>query len=400
MQSKDGNSPLDELKATVSKWLFLDDDRLIDFIMAVYAANLYDSDPLWALIVGPPSHAKTELLRALDQREDTYFLSTITPRTLVSGKIVKKGKPNPSLIFKLTDKLVVLKDFTSILSMRADSQREILGQLREIYDGAYDGGFGTGEPKVTWRGRIGLIGATTPVYDSHHAVIGSMGERFILYRLTNGNEQKAGERAQEIVGRETEMRDEIRAAFHGFMDQVRDLIPKFKGGCDDVVKEMLVSLAIFCAHGRCPVDRDWRTGEVRYLPEPEGPPRLVKQLTQVATGLALVQGKEQIDIETFEVVKKIGKDLLPSHRLKICEYLWRQRAFDFTEKYIRTRDIGNATGIISKTAGRALEDLMLSGVVVRRQEGQGENSPYFWALSNRIISHIEGADVFETTDQK
>ena len=70
-----------------------------------------------------------------------------------------------------------------------------------------------------WKGRVGLLGACTPVYDKHYAVVGSLGDRFLLYRTNNENLEEMGLRAQKMVGQERTMRQEIKEAVHKFIDQ-------------------------------------------------------------------------------------------------------------------------------------------------------------------------------------
>jgi hypothetical protein len=122
-----------EVKEVIKKWLSLEDDTVVDVMMGTYVANLFKSDPLWTLFIGAPSNAKTELLRGFDGHPNIVFISNLTPASILSGK---KDKRRSSL-FDWTDKTVVFKDFGTILVQRYENQQEILGALREIYDGAY-----------------------------------------------------------------------------------------------------------------------------------------------------------------------------------------------------------------------------------------------------------------------
>jgi hypothetical protein len=128
---------LDELKKIIHKWFYIENDTIIDVVIATYIANRFNTDPVWMMIIAPPSNTKTELLRAFDGHKDAYFISNLTPSTLVSGIIPKRGRPDPSLLPHLNDKIVILKDFTTVLSIRSEQQQEILAQLREAYDGQY-----------------------------------------------------------------------------------------------------------------------------------------------------------------------------------------------------------------------------------------------------------------------
>ena len=155
--------PLSEVKTIANKWLHLEDDTIIDVIIATHIANKIGGDPIWLLTIAPPSNAKTEILRAFNDHPDTYFLSSLTASTFISGKKAEKSDPNPSLLFKLNDKTLILKDFTTILSMRHEQRQEIISQLREIHDGSCSKAFGTGQT-IFWKGHVGLIAACTPIY--------------------------------------------------------------------------------------------------------------------------------------------------------------------------------------------------------------------------------------------
>lgn len=386
--------PLDELKKHVHKWFYMENDTVIDVVVATYIANRFAADPLWMMIIAPPSNTKTELLRAFEGHKDAYFISNLTPSTLVSGIIPKGGRPDPSLLPKLNDKIVILKDFTTVLSMRSEQQQEILAQLRESYDGQYSKIFGNGK-EINWQGRFGLIAACTPVYDSHYGVIGAMGERFLLYRSESINGGKMGLQAQKIVGHEDEMRAEIRTEFKRFIDQF-SVLKDIQFEKDKTVNKMIVALACFVAYGRCPVARDRITQCVKYHPMPEGPPRLVKQFMQIGMGLALAHGKNVIDEQIFEFVKKIGQDLIPVQRLTVLRYLWDERAAEFTDSWLTTRVIADAVNIPGRTTKLLLEDLMLVGAL-NRQRGDVSTGrpPYQWQISQTLAEWIGLSEVFE-----
>lgn len=80
--------------------------------------------------------------------------------------------------------IMVLKDVTSILSLNPGMRAEILAALREVYDGYWSRDVGTdGGRTLTWKGRITVVGAVTTAWDSHHAVVASVGDRFVLLRV-------------------------------------------------------------------------------------------------------------------------------------------------------------------------------------------------------------------------
>jgi hypothetical protein len=384
---------LDDLKAVVGKWLCLESLQVVDVIVATYIANRFAADPVWLIIIGPPSSAKTEIMRAFEGHKCSKFISNLTPSTLASGIIPKNGS-DLSLLPRLNDKLVVLKDFTTVLSMRSEQQAEILAQLRETYDGQYSKFFGNGK-EINWRGRFGLLAACTPVYDKHYSVIGSMGERFLIYRTDPVNGGMTGTHAQKLVGQEETMRKEIREALHKFIDQFEHL-DGVRMAKDEAVNLKIINLACFVAIGRCAVDRDRYSQALQYTPMPEGTPRLVKQFMQIGAGIALANGRDIIDGGVYQVLKKIGRDLLATQRLRVLDYLWREGVFEADGVWDNTPRIADAVNLPGQTAKMTLEDLMVVGALKRQRGDAGElggQRPYQWQIADDMADYIHAAEV-------
>jgi hypothetical protein len=381
---------LDDLKEVVQKYLLLDDYKIIDVILASVIGNLFPTDPLWLLIIGASASAKTELLNSIEDFPKTFFISDLTKNTLISGK------KDSSLLPHLNDKIMVMKDFTTVLSKKPDDLRIIMSQLREIYDGKFSKRFGTGEFEQ-WSGKVGFIGACTPVYDRHYSVIGQMGERFLLYRVKNKDSLQTGIQALNGFGRENKMRVELRTAFSKFLNQFKKIDVHIPEPSSDL-RHMIVSLATFCGHGRCPVHRDRYTQEITYLPDPEGTPRLTKQLYHIGLSLMTVHQQESITEEIYEIVKKIGSDLIPKIRYKLLRYLYKRRATAVNGYWLKTTEIAEGTGIHGKTALRALQDLSIIGLVSGRVCDDGHGKPYEWQLKEDTLNLIGGAEIFYDLD--
>jgi hypothetical protein len=157
---------------------------------------------------------------------------------------------------------------------------------------------------------------------------------------------------------------------------------------------MIVSLACFCAYARCPVERNRYDQHIKYDPQPEGTPRLVKQFMQIGMGLALTHGKNSIDEFVYKTIKKIGRDLIPAQRLKILWALWDMRAFEYMSEWKTTKEIAETVNMPTTTAKLLLEDLMVVGVLNRDSRKEGSNVPYTWQLADQICEWIGQAEVF------
>ena len=132
--SSDEVISFEAVKRCFQKWLFLSDPFVLDIVFGAYVAHQLPGERVWLLIVAPAGGMKTELIRAFELVPDAFSLSTLSGRSLISGARVE-GEEDPSLLPKLDGKMLLIKDFTCILTLPASERREILGTLRDIYDG-------------------------------------------------------------------------------------------------------------------------------------------------------------------------------------------------------------------------------------------------------------------------
>jgi hypothetical protein len=378
---------LEDIKNAAGLFLQLDDNNVIDVIFAVYTANRLNADPLWLFVVGPPGTAKTELISSMDGHPGVYLLSSLTPKTFISGKTSPTGVvDNFSLLFQLTGKTVVMKDFTTILSQHRDHKSEIFAQLREIYDGRYRKAFGTGQTP-DWRGKIGLIAGVTPAIDKQMAVNQLLGERFLYYRMETQNHTDAARMAIERTLGIKDFRLIIKQAAYRFLTEINEIDPTISIA-DEEFEEPLINLATLCTHARSAVLRDRFDQSLQYLPEPEGPARMVKQLSLLAKALAIVRGQDSVDQAIYEIVKKVARDCLPRLRSKMLDALWGMFT-DYLSRFgdpwpwFRTGDIADHAKMPSTTVRNTCEDLMLLGLFERTTE-EGKTT-HMWQPSKRMV---------------
>jgi hypothetical protein len=382
------NSKLQSLKNVVTKWLKLVDDTIIEIVCVAYVALKLEGDPLWIMIVGPPSSAKTETIMGLADCSEVRVISALTPQTFISGQ---RGK-DKSLIHKVNDKLVVHKDFGTILSMRSEPRQEILSQLREIYDGRLSKSFGTGKT-VDWEGRMGFLGGCTPVIDQHYGVNQQLGERFVYYRVDGGNPIETGMQALKIVGKENKMRSEIRQAFKQFLESIQPQDGKIP--IPDSIKGRIIHLAAFAATARTGVPRNYKTQEIEAVPTPEGSPRITKQLATIGIALAIIHEKQEFDEGIFKTLRKIGRDTIPGTRLKVIDTLWDCEIISKHDALEKTNKIAELVNYPTTTTRLILEDLNSLYLVDRRA-----GSPDRWGLSNQCCEWIRTYEGIEPPEKE
>ncbi len=385
-------SSLEKIKGAFNKWLLIRDPYLLEVVLGTVAAHLLCEDPLWLFIVAPPSSAKTEILNSLRDLEDCiYPLSDLTPQTLISG--YQGTRRDPSLLPKLNEKIITMKDFTTVLTKHRDARGEILSQLREVYDGSYVKSFGTGEEKH-WEGRVGFIAGVTEIIDSQTAVHSILGERFILYRhqAVEEDRKRIARRAMENAGTENIMREELREAVEGFIEDLGPL-EGVQIYMPEPVIDTIAALADLTAKGRAAVPRDGYSRQICYIPQPETPARLAKQFALLAKGIAVVRGRRTVTEKELEVIRKVARDTMIRQRVLVLNALSR----DWTE----TKPIAQAICHPTRTTLERLEDCYILNLVERdMEEDEGEvysrnvNTPYRWRLAEGIAKDIEESGIF------
>jgi hypothetical protein len=390
---------IDDIKKTAELFLHLDDTNVIDIVMATYVANRLDADPLWLFVVGPASSAKTEIISSLDGHHNIFLLSSLTPKTFISGKISDSNKQNRcSLLYRINHKILLMKDFTTVLQMRKDHKGEIFSQLREIYDGRYAKAFGTGEA-IDWRGKVGLIAGVTPAIDKMMAVNQLLGERFLYLRIHTNNYTRTARKALDRTSGTDAYRKAFQQIVSAMLVELDSTPPDVAVDCGQF-KESLVNLATLATHARTAVLRNRFNQTVESMPEPEGPARMAKQLNLLAKALAIVRGQDKVDQAIYEIVKGVARDSLPQLKLKLLDSLWQMsiEAFrsDGKQCWFSTRDIAEYTKMPMTTVRLLCEDLMMLNLIVRTK-GAGRNAD-LWQPSNKLVEWANNSQFFLTNN--
>jgi hypothetical protein len=302
--------------AAYLKWFGEDYDLgALNAVLAAAAAERLGGDPPWMLVVGGSGAAKTETLMPL-QGAGAVVISTISGEAaLLSGTPEKEKSKNATggLLREIGDSgTLVIKDFTSILTMNRDTRAAVLAALREIYDGKWSRRIGAeGGRSLDWTGRLVIIGAVTTAWDAAYQVISTMGDRFVLVRLRSRNHRRAaGRRSMANVGREEFMREELKdvvGPLLGGVDPGQDF------GLTDAETDELLDLADLITRARTSVETTYQ-GDPVFAHDLEMPTRYAKQLVQIVRG-ALAIGLDRR--EAMDVALRCCRDTMPPLRLAV-----------------------------------------------------------------------------------
>jgi hypothetical protein len=347
---------LAQTTAAYRKWLALADDWAVYVTLGAIAANLLEGKPVWLGIIGPSSSAKTELLNSVSHLPYVYELETVSPAGLLSGS-PKKAQAQGATggVLSKLDKFGVLlfPDFGSVLSLRQESQAEMIAALRRVYDGKYTRRLGVdGGKTLEWKGKAGCLFGATQKYDSHHAIIGTLGDRFVLFRTEVTSDEQM-EKCQLGLGERTSVDQELAQAAADLLALLPDPLPapERMNTTEYAALKQVIRLVIRLRAG---VVRDSYRRDIDDVHDPEGPARLILALQQLFAGLVLIGVPRD---EACAILQRVAFDSTPRLRL---------RAFNsLTNEWRSTSEIAAESNLPRVTMKRVLEDLAVQKLALR-----------------------------------
>lgn len=376
----------DEVYLRFKRWLDLPNQEALWVIFGTILANRISGEPLWLFLVAPPGGGKTELLMPLTGHPEIETTTSLTPATLVSGASLMGGG-DPSLIPQLDGKVLIIKDFTTILTMHSNVRDEIFGVLRDAYDGQIKKIYGTGIVR-RYESHFGIIAGVTPAIDTHAAMHGSLGERFLKYRLAMpklDDEAARIEKALNNLASEEEMRAALMEAAHGALEmRMPDPLPTI----NPKRLKRLVALAQFCAWLRGSVTRDKFSREVLHKPTREVGTRLAKQLSKLCVGMACFRRKTHVGKRETKIASKMARDSIPDRIEEVVKQLWYHGP-------IGTRELGGRSRLPTSTIQRILEDLTWLGIVKKA----GTVTRKVWSLTPKVQLLIRRGKIYKEPER-
>jgi len=352
----DEKTALDEVDRVFAHWLGDGYDLgSLYAVLAIAAVDRLNGDPPWLLLVSGSGNTKTETVTAL-AGAGAHIASTITSEGALLSATANKERTSDAtggLLRKIGDHgILVLKDVTSVLSMNRDARNSVLGALREVADGYWQRNVGSdGGKALTWKGRIVVVGAVTTAWDTHHSVIASMGDRFLLYRSDSAaglGRQQSGRRSLANIGSETQMRAELAEAVRALMAGIA-IQPS---ALTEAEVDELLGMADVVSLARTAVERDQR-GDVIDAHAPEAPTRLVKYLGQLFRG-ALAIGLTRT--EAMTLCRRVAHDCMPPLRLLTLKHV-------VEKPWSTTTALAKAAQRPRQSIDRTLQELVALGIV-------------------------------------
>ena len=383
--------PRQELIKTFKRWMHIKDEAILAVLFGSVIANRLEGDPLWLFIVAPPGGMKSELLMSIAKAKLIYSCSSLTPHALVSGAATM-GNGDPSLLPQLDGKILVIKDFTTTLTMHPTARDEIFGQLRDAYDGRFEKAYGNGQVR-RYDSHFGVIAGVTPNIDAYSSLNQGLGERFLKYRLEKHaepeDERERIVRAMSNVNKEVNMRKELQSAGSAFLHNDFTDIPEL----DDKSEERIVALAMLIARLRGVVNRDkYDHQQMLTRASYELGTRLAKQLVKLAFGIGMFYGESVVSLKTMKIVCNVAIHTVLDKVSAVVRALWGDGEF----KPRRIEDMVEMAGLTRATIRRTLEDFEMLKLVERKKVTNTEHGShaYTYMLKQKVWNLLKETQVF------
>lgn len=377
----------DTVRDAYRKWLHIPDPDVIDVLFGTVIGNRLPGDPLWLFLVAPPGMTKTEYLQTFGDAKAIEVMSTLTAHTLVSGASLAGGV-DPSLIPQLNERVLVIKDFTTILNMNQQAREEIFGILRDAYDGELTKHFGNGIVRQ-YHSKFGIIAGVTPAIEGVLTNEAALGERFMQWSMPSpdsitGHVQYL-ERAAGNVMKEEEMRAELRKMAIDCLDY--DFSAHSVSIPSDIQSKVLY-LSILVAMLRGTVPRDHYTKEVVGYPYIEMGTRLSKQFLKAMIGVCQFRRLDRATDSELRIVQRLARYTAPKRTSMFLERVHGMvRDASFT-----TSEAADMVGLPPSTVQRQAESMHLLGILTKDKEAGARTA---WMFTEDVLHLVESSGIFE-----
>lgn len=359
---------IQELIEKFQEVLYIEDTSIIPVVAATVLSNRIPGDPIWLMIVGPSSGGKSEIINAAIDVEFVHFVSTLTSNTFLSGMSSKEGGAPTSLLHRIGNGVIAMKDFTSIISMHYEAQKEVLAQMREIYDGHITKETGTGK-NLTWTGKINLIAGVTDKIYSVEDKFSEMGARWINFVFKDQDRKKTTHRAMSNHRSIKDLRKYLADAFSQYIQEAIATLPEQLPKIPNKLRDEIIELSDFVATARSPVERDYK-GDMTLVHSPEMPARMASQFANLAMIFTVMDGGK-LTKESRNIMYRIILDSIPKTRRMALRVLAQYDK-------VKTSGMASELGYPTPTARKWLEDLGVHKLIER--DKQAGFAGFFWKI--------------------
>jgi hypothetical protein len=357
---------------------------IFSIVMSTHLPGIVDMP--WGYVVGAAGSGKTELVNPYRYLPDFCFmLSSLTENALLSGYSDDEGS-DPSLIPKLDGKVLIIKDFTSIMCDNPNIAKKVYGQLRDAYDGYCSKASGKDGTR-SYESRFGVVACVTPEIDNYAQQNQQLGERFIYarmnrYPLTATERLRYLAHVRSVALTKTDWRNEITMTV---ASSIRDILsselrpPEVNqdvGGMIDRIADCVGILRTCTLKGNAT--------------ESEMPSRLVNQLSNLAMSRAICDGRTEVNESDVAFLRRVAIDTLPEARRRLIQLFYDAYVAHFGHGGI-TLDQLKDSGIATQTLDDSISQFVHNYIILSSTTTEGTKQ---YRLSKPAYEHFRESGLF------
>jgi len=386
-------------------------DTLAAMVASIVSFQLPDQSVcLW--VVGPPSCGKSTLCEAFTEVPQTLHQTKFTG--LVSGWETEDGSDN-SIFAKLSQKCLIVKDFTTILALPHMVQANIFGDLRDATDGSFRASFrnSIGERNYDRLSFSVVAGVTDEIRAIDNAPHGArfLSVEIVEHNASTTDRTQTHQALSNLITNSNDtdsdsdrrrVQDYLRPYVSSFMEFVFNSTQP-KSSITSEHQELITDFAEYIAYMRTSVKRN-RYGNLEFPVRKESSSRVAIQLAKIYLSLArFIDDKEYI----LSIIKRIALDTVGrlGYRSRVLWYIHNHTTQEHNHKPIGQHnrligtakdDIAEGTNISKSTVSRIIKDFAEIGITeqnaTRAADGtRGRHSHEFILTQSvsDICSHME-----------
>lgn len=349
----------DELISTFRSNLYLTpgNEYAIATCFATILSPYFPGEPLWLFLIGPPSSGKTTIIESFgDSNIYCDAQSQISARMLVSGYKTPDGK-DISYLPTLNGRTLMIKDFTTVLSMGGHEQEELYGILRDAFDGSFRKQYGNNQKRIYKDLKFGLIaGVTKAIHGDNRS---SLGERFLKIEYLEKDEFCEMSHIQSALSGMSHKEERTKALMEhslGYVDHLINNLPSELPQLNEQFTYKMSHLAMLVARLRAQVERR-RDDSLLYRPEWEIASRLAVQFKKMSQCLMVVYGIKEPNNHLYHTIRKLALDSCIPFNVEFAK-----RMYEYPEGITRN-DLSYHLQLPSTNVHRLLTDLQQLGLI-------------------------------------
>lgn len=339
---------------------------IMSVIMQLRIASI--KKPFGLTLIGRASCGKSTILSFFSEKDAwIYRTDKFTPASFVSNMAnVETSKLDKiDLLPMIRDKAMIVSDMAPLLHGRLENISESFSILTRVLDGdGYITNTGTHGRRGYDDGlKFMFISASTPFSRDVLKSIGAMGQRIFFFNLHEQAPFSVDRMIDDLLSESTydDKVAEVRATISAFFSELfsADKVHFEKHHIDRQIGRNICLFAEVLTRLRCPLNFWDMSKEVSQMSAPtiEDPKRVTGLLLNLAMGHATICGRDFINGEDLNIVRKVAMNSGDSDRTKVFNALIANGA------ELTRRDVQDILGCSDKPATDVMHGLEILELV-------------------------------------